>query len=309
MIIKPSPLNPGDMIGVISPAGPLVEKKQQAFEQGLHALQHKGFAVKLGRHINANYGYLAGTDEQRLADLHDMFRDPQVKAIMCSRGGYGTTRLLQHLDYGLIRENPKILTGYSDFTALSLALYKKSGMVTFHGPMIAADMPDVPMWAWNDFIAATSGHEQPLQFPQVLCSGKAKGRLLGGCLSVFVNLLGTPYMPDITDSILVLEDVEEPLYTIDRLFSHLHNAGVLQKINGLILGQFVNCPPDDNDTLMTLHEIFDHYTKDLNIPVLYDFAYGHLSAKHTLPMGCEMFIDTESSQLYFTESGVLHEQT
>ena len=219
-VIKPPKLRPGDLIGVISPAGPLHKKELRS---GLKAIESAGFKVRLGPHVYQHRGYLAGEDLARLSDLHDMFRDPEIQAIFCARGGYGSLRLLDKIDYDLIKENPKILVGYSDITALLMAIYKETGLITFHGPMVR-ELNQRGEDNWRHLLNLISLN-QPLKVSlkqgSALRTGKATGPLLGGNLSMICHLVGTPFLPSLDDCILFLEEKGEPLYRLDRMMTHL----------------------------------------------------------------------------------------
>ena len=303
-MLRPPRLRPGDLVGVVSPAGPLKKSKLQNLDRGVRYLENQGYHVLQGRHVCERQGYLAGSDEMRAADLNDMFRQPDVSAIFCTRGGYGITRLLDRIDYHAVQTQPKILVGYSDITALQLALIKKTGLVSFSGPMVAVELGDAlsPLTAasmWTllngksvDLFESASGAGI-----KTMAGGRAVGLLLGGCLSVLVSLLGTPYMPDMNGAILLLEDIGEDLYKIDRSLSQLKNAGILDAANGVLLGQFLDIAKDDNDPPMEVMEVFDYYLRPLGVPVLYNIPYGHGPIKLTLPLGCPVELDADAHHL------------
>ncbi len=307
-ILFPPKLRPGDTIGIVSPASPMIEER---LEKGIAYLQKRGFRVLVGEHVHDRWGYLAGTDEARAADLHAMFANPDVKAIMSTRGGYGTPRLLRLLDYDLIGRNPKILVGYSDLTTLQLAIFAQTGLVTFSGPMVAVEMgkgidPFTEAHFWPHLLAG----ETYSAFPSVedaplvrVRPGKATGRLLGGCLSMVNPLLGTPYQPDFEGSILVLEDVGEEPYRIDRYLSQFRAAGILEQVAGIIFSQFVDCEPGENPSL-TLDEILEGYTRDLRIPIVKNFLYGHQDKKLTVPLGALVTLDADALQISIHTSEV-----
>ncbi len=305
--IFPPKLKKGDTIGVVSPASPMIAER---LEKGIAYLEEKGFQVLLGEHVHDRWGYLAGSDEARVADLHAMFANPEVKAIISTRGGYGTPRLLTLLDYDLIRRNPKFFVGYSDLTTLQLAIFRKTGLVTYSGPMVAVEMgkgidPFTEAHFWPHLL---EGETYP-EFPSVdeaplvpLHPGKATGTLLGGCLSMVNPVLGTPFQPDFRGSILVLEDVGEEPYRIDRYLSQFRAAGILNEVAGIVFSQFVNCEPGDDPSL-TIDEILIDYTKDLTIPVVKNFLYGHQDKKFTVPLGATVTLDADNGRLYFENSG------
>ena len=248
--VKPRALRQGDLIGLISPASPIADTSR--IDRAVRYLESLGYRVRLGHHVTASYGYLAGTDRDRAADLHTMFADRSVRAIFSIRGGYGTPRLLESLDYRLIRNNPKIFVGYSDITALELAIWRKTGLVTFHGPMAGVDLAGAPdpfteemFWGMlcskkkRGAIALPNGPLHSLR------AGKASGRLLGGNLALVVSMLGTPYQPDFRETILFLEDITEEPYRIDRMLTQLRNAGILRRSAAILTGHFTDCLPQD----------------------------------------------------------------
>ncbi len=308
--LKPQRLRPGETIGVIAPAGPLNEMRLQQLERGVHYLFEKGYKVVLGHHVREQQGYLAGTDKMRSDDLNDMLRRPDIQAIFCARGGYGLTRILDRIDYKAAQNHPKIILGYSDITALQMALYAKAGLITFSGPMVAVELggelqplTEESMWSMlttNDLhvLADNNLHYEK----QTLSPGRSEGPLLGGCLSVLVSLLGTPYMPELRGAILLLEDVGEDLYKIDRYLSQLGNAGILDSVNGVLLGQFINIAADENEKPLELQHVLDYYFASLNVPVLGNFPYGHTQTKVTAPLGCRVLLDADEKSVRLLES-------
>ncbi len=309
-IRKPAALKPGDSIGVISPASPLFGEKYDAFLEGVEYLKSRGYEIVKGSSIADKNGYLAGSDQQRAHDINRMFSDPQIKVILASRGGYGTPRILNAIDYKIIRKQPKWLVGYSDITALQLALFKKAGLVSLSGPMVAVDLKTgMDTLSEKSFWHQLSGSLNPELFfsdiggpVKVYRQGVARGRLIGGCMTVLTGLLGTAFMPNFKNSILFLEDVGEDLYKIDRLFAQLKNSGVLYKIKGLILGQFKDCVDKMSDNPVDLDDIIEHYIADLTIPVIGNVFYGHADIKISLPLGIESLLDTNQEKLTYMES-------
>lgn len=314
-IIFPPPLNFGDLIGVVSPASPLYGEKSNFLDRGLNHLLSKGYRLLEGEHLRDEYGYLAGTDKARANDFNRMIRNSHVKAIFCSRGGYGTMRILDKIDYSALRAHPKIIMGYSDITALQMAVFLKTGLVSFSGPMVAVEMGDNPNPLtenlWQDVMANARALKMDAEHfgdeKIVYRAGSAKGRLMGGCLSMLCSLIGTPYMPDFSESILVLEDIGESIYKIDRCFSQLAHAGILQKINGLVLGQFIDCQPKNGAPSLMLKDVVEHYTKNLAIPVLGNFPYGHDKARFTLPIGVQVKLDSSRGVIEMLEPAVREE--
>ena len=311
-IIKPPRLRAGDVIGVVSPAGALSGERLIRLDRGLDYLRRKGYTIVEGRYVREQTGYLAGADEMRANDFNDMLRRPDIKAVFCSRGGYGVTRILDKIDYTAAGEHPKIVLGYSDITALQMALYNKAHLVSFSGPMVAielgAELPPLTensLWDMltNDALHVLSG-ENPENDLRTISSGVAEGRLLGGCLSVVVSLLGTPWRPDFRNAILLLEDIGEDLYKIDRYFSQLKNAGILDLVNGVVLGRFIDIAADENNNPFVFDDLIAHYLAPLHIPVLLNFPYGHTPLKYTLPLGCRVRLDADRGALHLLESAV-----
>ena len=297
-MIKPAKLSPGDTVGVVSPAGPV---DRGALEADLHFLTNKGFKVHVAPHVYDRKDYLAGKDEDRVSDLQHMFRDTEIKAIFCSRGGYGTLRLLDRIDYDLIRKNPKILVGYSDITALLAAIFKKTGLVTFHGPMVRG-ISSLPETTWENLLRIVSS-QQPTVFSPMkgypLCGGKATGPIMGGNLSLLCPLPGTAFMPNLAGCILFIEDRGEALYRVDRMLTHLALSGSLEGIKGLIVGQFIDC----GDPVTVDHLIKERFAP-MNIPVATGFPLGHGPENTTLPLGILAELDTDIMALSLLESAV-----
>jgi muramoyltetrapeptide carboxypeptidase len=310
-ILKPPRLQKGDVIGVISPASP--PSAQEKIDRGVQYLERLGYRVKVGRSVMAQYGYLAGTDEQRVADLNDMLHDREVKALFAIRGGYGTPRLLHLVDYRAVRQNPKIVVGYSDLTALQLALFKKTGLITFSGPMVGVEMwetidPFTEEHFWRVLtskarIGALANSEEEI----VACynRGRVAGRLLGGTLSLLISLMGTPYFPDLREALLVLEDVDEAPHRVDRMFTQLFHAGILKSISGLVLGKFTDCVPSDpSKPHLTIEQVLQEAVLKLSCPILTNFQYGHIPKKLTLPIGLRARLDTRRGVLEVLEAAV-----
>ncbi len=297
-MLVPQRLKKRDLIGIICPASPVHDPSR--IERGVRYLEGLGYRTKIGRNASARMGYLAGTDDERAEDLHAMFNDKNVRGIFCARGGYGTPRLLSRIDYRLIARNPKILVGYSDVTALALALWRKCRLVTYHGPMLAVDLgADVNPYAeeslWR-ILTSPAGHmtlavagESPAG---VRHPGTATGRLLGGNLSLLVSLLGTPYMPDLRRGILFLEEIGEDPYRVDRMLTHLGNAGILSRLSGVAMGHFTDCVPRDPATpTLPLEAIMAGFAENTGKPFLTGFPFGHEKHMVTVPVGIRARLD------------------
>lgn len=309
--LKPKKLENGDVIGIVSPASS--PDNFEKIENGVNYLEKLGYRVEVGENVGKEHGYLAGTDNERLSDLHDMFKNKDVKAIFCVRGGYGSGRLLDKLDFSLIKKNPKIFVGYSDITAMQLSIFKKTGLITFAGPMVATDFSGkINEFAEENFwkIITSSKKIGKLHNPRdekfyALNSGRGEGKILGGNLAVLSSLMGTEYMPSLKDSILLLEDIGELPYRVDRLLNQLKLAKVFEQIKGVILGRFVDCyDPDKSNKTIKLNEVIEHYFSTLKIPVLYSFSHGHISENLTIPLGANCKLNTSRGFVEIVESAV-----
>lgn len=296
--LKPPRLRPGDQIGIISPAGPVDETE---LEPGLELLETSGLEIYVAPHVYERRGYLAGGDEARLEDLHTVFGAQEIKAIFCARGGYGSLRLLDKTDYDLIRENPKIFVGYSDITALLMAIHVKTNLVTFHGPMVR-ELGSKDRGNWEGLLRLLSS-DLPLQLElkgaSSLISGKAEGLLVGGNLSLVSRLIGTPYMPSLEGCILFLEERGEPVYRLDRMLTHLRLSGQLDGVCGLILGQFERCGQRS-----AINALFMGAFSYLDIPMVTGLSVGHGPENLALPVGLRARLDTELMELSTTEACV-----
>lgn len=312
--IFPKRIEPGDTIGIITPASPPYGKRAEYYQQGLIYLKNRGFRVLEGNFNQLRRGYLAGSDEARAQDLNDMFANPDVKAIFCTRGGYGTVRFLEQVDYDLIRKHPKILVGYSDITSLQLAIWTQTGLVTYSGPMVAVEMgkgihPFTENHFWQILTESASNRELPAPdglSNKIYSSGKAVGPLLGGCASLINPLLGTQYMPSLKGAILLLEDIGEESYRLDRYWAQLRLAGILQELAGVILGQFIDCEPDPqtSEPFLTIETLIYDYFVPLNIPIIGNFAYGHGEVKLTIPIGASVVLDADAGKVFVNEAVV-----
>ncbi len=311
-IHKPPKLNKGDLIGVIAPASPVTDPARIA--RGVSYLERLGYRVIVGANVRKQHGYLAGTDEERAADLHAMFRDRKVKAIICARGGYGTPRLLRLLDFRLIKRNPKIFAGFSDITALQLAFWTKCRLVTFHAPMLASDMAD-PMDPFSEemFWRAVSSDQKtgPITFPEanqakVLRPGSFTGRLLGGNLSLISSLMGTPFFPALDRSALFLEEVGEEPYRMDRMLTQLLNASVLTGSRGMMIGQCTDCAPKNpSQPSLSLDEVFEEFARAFKKPLITNVPFGHVKQKMTLPVGVRVRVNVEKRKMEMLEAAVV----
>jgi muramoyltetrapeptide carboxypeptidase len=290
--ILAAPLKKGDTIGIIAPAGPV--RNESDFSAGLKMLSDLGFKTRHRNDILRQNGFLAGTDQERLAELHELWRDPEIHAILAVRGGYGCLRLLADLDVTLIRQQPKMLIGFSDLTVLLSTVQQKTGLITFHGPMLTT-LPKSDRDSQESFFNLLTGRSMPeikVKGLEILKGGQAQGRLLPGNLTSLIHLIGTPYEPDWRDTILVLEDIGEAPYRIDRLLTHLWAAGKLEQIAGLILGDFDQCGDVELIWQRAL-ELLAHRP----IPIWANFPCGHGGRNRILPVGAQAQLDSSSGRL------------
>ncbi|MBL8057513.1 MAG: LD-carboxypeptidase [Anaerolineales bacterium] len=317
-LLKPRRLTPGQTIGLAAPASP--PRDPDGVRLAGELIETLGFRVKPAAHVFDRAGYFAGADAARAADLNQLFADPDVDAIFCVRGGYGASRLLPALDYDLVRANPKVLLGYSDITALLLGLYQRTGLVTFHGPIAGQDLSPytlaelqqvlytprapLPLAAPPPF-AGGPGRVERVNRVRALVPGRARGRLLGGNLSLVAHLAGTPYLPDLAGAILFLEDVSEAIYSIDRMLTQLWLAGILEQVAGLVFGKFTEPPASTWPQDRGLEEVLAERAQALGIPAVMGLLIGHVPDQATLPVGCLAELDAEAGTLTLLEEAVL----
>ncbi|OCA89843.1 LD-carboxypeptidase [Pradoshia sp. D12] len=307
--LKPKRIKKGDTVGVIAPASP---PKKEALQKALSFLeQDLGLTVKMGSHIYKEYGYLAGEDAERVEDLEAMFKDEDVKAIICACGGYGTARIADAINYEVIRNNPKIFWGYSDITFIHTAIRQKTGLVTFHGPMLASDLGNDDIHPRSKesfkqlFQSEEVNYKEDISPLHPFIEGEAEGELVGGNLSLITTTLGTPFEIDTKGKLLLIEDIYEEPRNIDIFLNHLWLAGKLSDIAGLVIGDFANCDPKSRRTL-TLDEVLTHYTKLINKPAMSGFKIGHCNPHVGIPLGVKAKISTAEKTLTI-ESGIADE--
>ena len=302
--LTPKALRGGDTIGLISPSSHCAYPDK--IEQAVLYLEKNGYRVKPSRHLNCIDPNPLIADKQKLHDLHEMFADPTIKAIICLRGGAGATRLLKKIDYPLIAANPKIVVGYSDITALSLAFFAQTGLISFSGPMLATELYEPTPYTEEHFWGMLTSPSYALSLRNhadhpITCirAGSAEGKLIGGNLSVLSSIIGTPYMPGFNDSLLFIEEINEPAYRIDRMLSHLGNAALLAQCKGVLFGQFGNEAENTTAENLRMQNIFNYYTQELPVdaPVMKGLSYGHIRNLMTIPIGARftMNISTESN--------------
>jgi muramoyltetrapeptide carboxypeptidase len=312
--VKPRRLAAGDTVGLINPAGATFARSDLSLV--IETLAALGLTARPGEHVLDRYGYLAGTDAARASDLNAMFADDAVKAILAVRGGWGCNRILPLLDYDAIRSHPKVLMGYSDITSLLVAVYARSGMVTFHGPVGTS--------TWNQFSlgyfrrVVMEGEAATFRNPtspgdnlvqtrdriDVITPGTARGVLVGGNLSVLAAMIGSTYLPSWKNVLLFLEDDNEPVYRIDRMLTQLRLAGVLEQLSGFVFGKCTNCGPGEGYGSLTLEEVFADHIAPLRIPAFSGAMIGHIENKFTIPIGIEADMDADNGTLTMRERAV-----
>ncbi|CAN7635341.1 LD-carboxypeptidase [Pseudoduganella sp. LjRoot289] len=314
-LTKPPRLEPGDLVGIVAPGG---HTSPQSIAKAVRNIEALGLRVTLGEHINAVHGNYGGTVAQRLEDLHGMFADPQVNAIWAIRGGSGCISLLPHIDYQLIRANPKVLIGYSDITALHLAINKHAGLVTFHGPVASSTFSEyavtqlrnvlmTPQERYTISMSQDNAHKaaaEPQYALRTVHGGQCTGRLTGGNLCLVSALEGTPYAADIKGSILFLEEVNEAPYRIDRMLMQLQLSQGLKNTAGVMLGIFENCEGQDEDISLTLNDTVDQHLQPLTQTAVAGYSFGHIRHQFTIPMGVLATLDAEQQTLTLLEPAV-----
>ncbi|MFD1138221.1 S66 peptidase family protein [Paenibacillus urinalis] len=301
--IYPEPLRMGDTVGIMAPASP---GDSTRITKAADHLLRLGLQVQFGKTVyNENdYGYLAGTDEDRARELNDMFANPKIKAIVCARGGYGTARMSDLLDYELIRRHPKFFWGYSDVTFLHNAIFQRTGLITFHGPMLtclAADFVDPLTLKGFDLLFGKDipPYTEAISPLEVLWPGTAEGVIVGGNLSLLVTTLGTPYEINTTGRLLLIEDIGEEPYRIDRMLNQLLQAGKLTEAAGIIVGDFHHCDPVKRELSLSLEEVIQHYIAKAGRPAMAGFRIGHCSPNIAIPLGHPAQLDTSRKLLQF----------
>ncbi|MCT4592858.1 MAG: LD-carboxypeptidase [Anaeromicrobium sp.] len=305
-MIKPKGLRNGSLIGIVAPGSPTEGEKIINSKKTLEAM---GFKVKLGKSCYERYGYLSGTDKIRADDLNNMFADKYIEGIICLRGGYGSGRILEMIDYNNIRKNPKVFVGYSDVTALHMAINQKSNLITFHGPMAASNMTThlddftydsfMNMIGDNDFYGEI---KNPLDEElQTLSGGLCMGKITGGNMAIICSTLGTNYEIDTKNKILFLEDIGEEPYRVDRMLNQLKLAGKLRDCVGIILGDFKDCNGSDSNNSLELEEVFYQFLRSLEKPILCNLRAGHCMPMITLPLGVDSTIHATRKRIFVNE--------
>jgi muramoyltetrapeptide carboxypeptidase len=311
---KPPRLRPGDAVGLISPASPLDDAYDVAFIE--EAIVAMGLKPRRLPAPQVRFGYLAGTDRARADEVNAMFADDSIRALFAVRGGWGSARILPLLDWARIRANPKLVVGFSDITALHLAIAAKAGFITLHAPNAGSSWGRFSVEAFKAiaFEGATPIWRNPAAMEdrlvqrrgrtRTITPGKATGRLLGGNLAVLTSLVGTPYLPDFTGAILFIEEIDEAEYRIDRLLTQLGQAGVLGRLAGVVFGQCTNCRTAEGYSGFTLNDVLDQHLKPLGVPAYTGAMIGHVADQFTMPLGVMAEVDADAGTIRMLEAAV-----
>lgn len=316
-LLRPKRLQKGMTVGLVTPASNAWEDEDIRFASDV--VRSLGFKVKEGENLYRRSQYLAGPDAARAQDFNAMFADPEVDAVFCLRGGYGTPRILPMLDYAGIRRNPKVLLGYSDITALLNAIYHRSGVVTFHGPIAAQNFTDYTYSEYQKVLAhgerpvllgapppfedAAPGRVEKENRITRFAGGRARGRLIGGNLTLMASLLGTPYCPDYRGKILFLEDVGEAPYRVDRMLTQMWLAGKLQQVAGIAFGKFTEADSDGNT--FSMEHVLRERCADLGVPVVRGLMFGHVKDQTVVPVGAMAELDGDAGTLVLRDQVVV----
>lgn len=314
-MIKPKRLKAGDTVAVIAPSS---GASAEAFDRALANIAMLGLKAKVGKFARGSNDFLSGTDSERLRDLHWAFEDAEVKGVWCVRGGSGAPRLLPEINYGLIRKNPKVFVGFSDITALHLAISEQTGLVTFHGPVASSEFSPYTRTHFVNMVMTPAANYkiQPSEFnvaqasalfkANVIMSGHARGRLIGGNLSLLAALAGTPYaLKDLKGAILFAEDINEPPYKVDRLFTQLRQSCDMSSLAGVALGVFSSAQAATDAETASTRRVLKDRLGDLGIPVVSGLSFGHIRDNCTLPVGVEAELDTATATITISEAPVI----
>ena len=315
-VINPPRLKNGDTIALVTPGSYIT---QQEKEESVNNLRGLGFNVTYTDRLMQKNGYFSASDEERAADLNEMFERKDVQAIMCARGGYGCARILPFLDYDLIEDNPKTLIGFSDVTALQYAIFKKTGLITFHGPVSISTFTSFSVRNFEnvlldptfelELLNSTTGNNFNPYGITVIADGKAEGELVGGNLSIIVSMIGTEYDIDFSGKIVFIEEFLEEPYRVDRMLTQMIQAGKFENAVGVALGVFKLCEPNKLNPAFSgsfsLMEVLKDRLGNLGVPVIYGLSFGHIADKFTLPFGGRAELNSETKQLKLLEPAVL----
>lgn len=313
---KPKHLEKGDTIGVVSPASPS-QKRSEVF-RAAETLEQMGYKVVIGKNVNKSKGFVAANEEERAADINEMFRRDDVDAVFVTQGGYGSAQIINRLNYDVIKSNPKIFTGFSDITSLHMAINKFSGVTTFHGPGMARfNSQELTDYTKEYFFKAIADVEpigvirkaNEKEWLHRITGGVAQAPIIGGNLSLLCATLGTPYEVDTKGKLLFFEEVETEPWLIDHSLSHLRNAGKLEGVAGIMVGDCYGCEPNKHEPGFycdtDLEDVLEYYLKNLGVPVLYGLPLGHTDDIATLPLGVMAKLDADAKEFTILESGVI----
>lgn len=314
-LLRPRALKKGDTVALITPSTYVSDPDDLLMAR--RTVEYFGLRPKIGKNVGKRAGYLAGSIQERIDDIHSAFSDPEVKGVFCTRGGYGSAMLLDKIDFGLIRRNPKPFVGYSDITALHLGVNQKAGLVTFHGPVALSRFSEYTIEHFRRALFENkplgliknppdSHPIRPTHWTRVIRPGKASGPLAGGNLTLIATTMGTPWEIQTGGKILFLEDVGEQPYSMDRMLTQLRLAGKFRNIRGLLIGECADCGPRDYkpsfNSTFTLGEVLDNILGDLRVPVLSGMTIGHTADQVTLPIGVQAVLDADAGTLTVEEA-------
>lgn len=309
-LVKPAKISPGSTIGIVAPASPPDLKRLQ---KGIGFLRKRGYRIRIFPQVRRKLGYLAGEDQERAEAINEAFHDKAIDAIVCARGGYGSLRILEYIDFDLVASNPKIFVGYSDITVLLLSIFQRTGMVTFHGPMAAVEFGRrLKPYTIESFFNALESSQAPGEIEKPsgykfdrICGDRAEGKIVGGNLSLMTKLVGSDFIPSFRNRIVFLEDTEEEAYRIDGYLSQLIRGTDFKSARGYILGEFTRDEPRNSYIKgWSVRQVVRHYFSRLGRPCVYGFPCGHGREKITIPMGVRAVLDADKKRVSFKEKGV-----
>ncbi len=314
-MLKPKRLRPGDTVGIIAPASGVAP---ETWDRAVRNIESLGFKARIGKNARGRLSFLSATDKERLEDLHWAFSDPEISAVWCVRGGGGAPRLLPDVDFALIRKNPKIFIGFSDITALHVAIHQRTGLVTFHGPVASSEYSDYtrkhvmsvlcePSATHRVDVSEFNAAKESAYFrTEMLRKGKAVGRLIGGNLALLTAVAGTPYaLGDLKGRLLFIEDVNEPAYRVDRMLTQLRQSCDLRSVAGIALGIFDEGGATPAKTSQPIMDVFRDRLGDLGVPMVYGLSFGHIRDNLTLPYGVQAELDADNATLTYLEPAVI----
>ncbi len=295
----PPALAPGARVAIVAPAGPLGANSE--LEQAVRNAESFGWEPVLGENVRVRHGYLAGDDAARLRDLDAALLDDSIDGIWCARGGYGAMRLLPALDLSLLATRPRVLLGYSDITALHAAASRVADVVTYHGPTARETLTEFSRGSLERAVVQQVDPCGHAPAAESMRGGRTEGRLVGGNLALLAALCGTPYAPDYSGAILVMEDVGEPTYRIDRMLQQLALAGVFSSVAGLMFGQFTEIVPGGDTSPRSLRDVLSEFADIARVPTITGAPMGHIDEQWTIPLGAQATLDADACTLHVHE--------